>query len=197
MALEVRLLHRSDVAEVQEYFSSGQKGSSAMPHKRNPILSERLCGMSRILRSYVSVALENCALWHERDISHSSVERINIPDAFHLSFYMLSLANKLISNLIINKEQMLHNLNASKGLVHSQSVLSYLINQGFTRQKAYEICQQASSKVLDGTHETFKKSLENNQELKNMVELDTLNSLCSYDKTFKYLEILFKRAGIE
>jgi adenylosuccinate lyase len=147
-ALEVRHLARSEVAEAQEPFAPGQKGSSAMPHKRNPILSERLCGLSRVLRGYLQSGLEDVALWHERDISHSSVERVVLPDALQLTVYMLRKATGLADGLVLLPEHALDNLTrGSLGLVFSQSVLLALVESGLARDDAYRIVQAAARRA--------------------------------------------------
>jgi adenylosuccinate lyase len=149
-ALEVRHLARSEVGEVQEPFAPGQKGSSAMPHKRNPILSERLCGLSRVLRGYLLSGLEDVALWHERDISHSSVERVVLPDALQLTVYMLRKATGLADGLVLLPERALENLNqGSLGLVFSQSVLLALVESGLSRDDAYRIVQAAARRASE------------------------------------------------
>jgi len=148
-ALEVRHLARSEVGEAQEPFAPGQKGSSAMPHKRNPILSERLCGLARVLRGYLVSGLEDVALWHERDISHSSVERVVLPDALQLTVYMLRKATGLASGLVLLPERALENLNeGSLGLVFSQSVLLALVESGLSRDDAYRIVQAAARRAV-------------------------------------------------
>jgi adenylosuccinate lyase len=142
-ALEVRHLARSEVGEMQERFAPGQKGSSVMPHKRNPVASERLCGLARVLRGYLQAGLEDVALWHERDISHSSVERVVLPDALMLTVYMLRQATSLADGLVLNRERALENLNVnSLGMVFSQSVLLALVDAGLTRDEAYRIVQR-------------------------------------------------------
>jgi adenylosuccinate lyase len=143
IATEVRLLARSEVHEVEEPFAPGQKGSSAMPHKRNPVLSERLCGLARVLRGYAASGLEDVALWHERDISHSSVERVVLPDASSLACYVLRRATGLVSGLVVHPEQALQTLLAG-GLVFSQSVLLALVDAGLSRDDAYRLVQEAS-----------------------------------------------------
>src|ERR1700685_2078828 len=141
-ALEVRHLARSEVGEAEEPFTAGQKGSSSMPHKRNPVLSDRLCGLSRVLRGYLQAGLEDVALWHERDISHSSVERVVLPDALQLTVYMLRQATSLADGLVLRPDRALENLNVnSLGLVFSQSVLLALIDSGMARDDAYRIVQ--------------------------------------------------------
>jgi adenylosuccinate lyase len=143
MCTEIRHLARSEVGEAEEPFAAGQKGSSAMPHKRNPILSERLCGLARLLRGYLGAGLEDVALWHERDISHSSVERVALPDASLLTCYMLRKATGLASGLVIHAERARENLTSgSFGLVFSQSVLLALVSSGLTRDEAYRIVQR-------------------------------------------------------
>lgn len=149
-ALEVRHLARSEVGEAQEPFAPGQKGSSAMPHKRNPIVSERLCGLARVLRGYLQSGLENVALWHERDISHSSVERVILPDALQLTVYMLRKATALADGLVLLRERALENLtDGSLGLVFSQSVLLALVESGLSREDAYRIVQSASRRAIE------------------------------------------------
>lgn len=148
-ATEIRHLQRSEVQEAEEYFSPGQKGSSAMPHKRNPILSERLVGMSRVVRGYLVSGLENVALWHERDISHSSVERITVPDAFSLAYYMVFKFESLMSRLVVYPERMMENLDATYGLVFSQPVLLALVATGLSRDDAYRIVQRCARKAWE------------------------------------------------
>ena len=159
-ALEVRHLARTEVGEASEPFAKGQKGSSAMPHKRNPVLSERLCGLARVLRGYLQAGLEHVALWHERDISHSSVERIIMPDALQLTVYMLRKATGLASGLVLNPERALENLNVnSLGLVFSQSVLLALVDSGMSRDDAYRIVQAAAGKAAE-TRTNFRDVIE-------------------------------------
>lgn len=159
-SLEVRHLARTEVGEASEPFGKGQKGSSAMPHKRNPVLSERLCGLARVLRGYLQAGLEDVALWHERDISHSSVERIVMPDALQLTVYMLRKATGLASGLVLNPERAIENLNVnSLGLVFSQSVLLALVDSGMSRDDAYRIVQAAASKAGE-TRTNFRDIIE-------------------------------------
>jgi adenylosuccinate lyase len=141
MATEIRHLQRSEVSEVREAFGKGQKGSSAMPHKRNPILSERMTGMARLLRGYAQVGLENVALWHERDISHSSSERVALPDASIALHYMLVKFTGLVEGLVVDVERMRSNLAATRGLVFSQAVLLSLVEKGLSRDQAYRLVQ--------------------------------------------------------
>ena len=148
-ALQVRHWQRTEVREAQEQFKRGQKGSSAMPHKRNPILSERICGMARLVRGYAVAGLESVALWHERDISHSSAERVVLPDASTALDYMLAKATSLIDTLVVYPERMLENLNATGGLVFSQQLLLALTQSGVAREQSYEWVQRNSMKVWD------------------------------------------------
>jgi adenylosuccinate lyase len=149
-ATEIRHLQRSEIGEAREAFRAGQKGSSAMPHKRNPILSERMSGMARLLRGYAQVGLENVALWHERDISHSSAERVILPDACHVLHYMLVKFAGLVETLEVDDGRMLANLQATRGLVFSQAVLLALVENGLSRDDAYRIVQRNALAAWDG-----------------------------------------------
>jgi len=164
-ALEVRHLARSEVGEAEEPFTVGQKGSSAMPHKRNPVLSERLCGLSRVLRGYLQAGLEDVALWHERDISHSSVERVILPDALQLTVYMLRKATGLADGLVLHPERALENLTTgSLGLVFSQSVLLALVDAGMSRDDAYRVVQAAARRAIE-ERRNFRDIVENDDEV--------------------------------
>ncbi len=149
-ATEIRHLQRSEVAEVSEPFKPGQKGSSAMPHKRNPILSERLCGLARLLRGYLGAGLEDVALWHERDISHSSVERVILPDASMVAYYAIKKMTGLIDGLVVHKDKMYSNLKSSHGIAFSQSILLELISNGMDRDSAYRIVQRDTRVAVEG-----------------------------------------------
>lgn len=164
-ALEVRHLARSEVGEAEEPFAAGQKGSSAMPHKRNPVLSERLCGLSRVLRGYLQAGLEDVALWHERDISHSSVERVVMPDALQLTVYMLRKATGLADGLVLHPERALENLTTgSLGLVFSQSVLLALVDSGMSRDEAYRVVQAAARRAID-ERRNFREVVESDDQV--------------------------------
>jgi len=164
-ALEVRHLARSEVGEAEEPFTEGQKGSSVMPHKRNPVLSERLCGLSRVLRGYLQSGLEDVALWHERDISHSSVERVVLPDALQLTVYMLRKATGLADGLVLHPERALENLTTgSLGLVFSQSVLLALVDSGMSRDDAYRVVQSAAFRALE-ERRNFRDVVESDDEV--------------------------------
>ena len=190
MATEIRHLQRSEVAEVREAFGKGQKGSSAMPHKRNPILSERMTGMARLLRGYAQVGLENVALWHERDISHSSAERVVLPDASIALHYMLVKFNGLIGDLVVDDDRMIANLESTRGLVFSQAVLLALIDTGMTRDQAYRIVQAHAMKAWDAG-----ESLQGLLATDPSVELteDTLAACFSLDRVAESARIVFDR----
>jgi adenylosuccinate lyase len=165
IAVELRHLQRTEVNEVREGFKIGQKGSSAMPHKRNPISSETLTGLSRVLRANLQVGLQDVALWHERDISHSSAERIVLPDSSALAYYVLRRATKLVANLEVDSAQMLRNLNSSHGVVFSQSVLLLLVSSGMSRDEAYRLVQEVAAKSIS-TGTNFKELLASDSRVK-------------------------------
>jgi adenylosuccinate lyase len=148
-ATEVRNLQRTEIREVEEPFGEGQKGSSAMPHKRNPILSERVSGLARVLRGYASAATENVALWHERDISHSGVERVILPDATILLDYMQHLAHRLVEGMTVNADRMRANLEITSGALFSQRALTALVESGMSRDDAYRVVQEAAQRAFD------------------------------------------------
>ncbi|MEY3478032.1 MAG: adenylosuccinate lyase [Actinomycetota bacterium] len=165
IAVELRHLQRTEVNEVREGFGVGQKGSSAMPHKRNPISSETLTGLSRVLRANLQVGLQDVALWHERDISHSSAERIVLPDSSMLAYYVLRRATKLVTNLEVDNAQMLRNLNSTHGVVFSQSVLLLLVASGISRDDAYRLVQELATKAIS-TGTNFKEMLASDSRIK-------------------------------
>lgn len=193
ISIEIRHLQRTEVLEAEEYFSKGQKGSSAMPHKRNPIISERITGLARVLRGNSIAALENIALWHERDISHSSVERIIVPDSCIALDYMLDLMIKLISKLIIYPENMLRNLNLTRGLVFSQTVLLKLVTKGLPREDAYRIVQDSAMKVWRDEKLNLKDELANSAELKKFITIDELNEIFKNKNMLKNVDFIFNR----
>jgi len=192
IATEIRGLQRTEIHEVEEGFTKGQKGSSAMPHKKNPILSERLCGMARVLRSNAMTSLENNALWHERDISHSSAERILIPDSTILIHYMLVKTKSLIKNLVVFPEKMKENINLTNGLIYSQSVLLELAKRGISREDAYEIVQTSALKCWN-SKEPFKDALLSNQKLEEIVAPGELEKILDINKFLKNIDFIFKR----
>jgi adenylosuccinate lyase len=195
-ATEVRALQRTDLREAEEPFRKGQTGSSAMPHKRNPIRTERVAGMARLLRGYAHTALENVALWHERDISHSSVERIIFPDAFHITHYMLALLTRVLDDLRVYPEQMRENLERTKGLVFSQNVLGALLDAGLDRQKAYAAVQRAAMRVWEGEAPDFKTALTQEELVASQVAPAALDAAFSMDAYTRHLDALFARVGL-
>jgi adenylosuccinate lyase len=195
-ATEFRHLQRTEVLEVEEFFAEGQKGSSAMPHKRNPITSEKLSGLARVIRGNAVAALENVALWHERDISHSSVERIIFPDSCELLSYMLTLLTDLVAKQIVYPENMAANLEKSKGLIFSQTVLLALADKGLPRQVAYEAVQAASMACWRGT-EPLAVHLKRSKEIRSVLSEKEIDELCSPERHFRYVDDTFKRLGLE
>jgi adenylosuccinate lyase len=189
---EIRLLQRTEVREAEEYFSPGQKGSSAMPHKRNPVLSENLSGLSRLMRSYALSALEDVALWHERDISHSSVERIIGPDATILLDFMLSRFTGLISQLVIYPERMLSNLQMTKGVIFSQTVLLKLIEQGISREDAYAIVQRNAMRSWQEDIE-FHELLLKDPEVMSKLKPEALAAAFKVENFLTHVDFIFKR----
>jgi adenylosuccinate lyase len=189
-ATEIRHLQRSEVAEAREAFRSGQKGSSAMPHKRNPIASENLTGVSRLLRGYASAGLENVALWHERDISHSSVERVALPDATTLLHYALGRMRRIVEGLIVDTERMQANLEATKGLVNSQAVLLALIESGLTRDEAYRIVQRNAMEAWDDGG-TLLERLSADPDV--TLDTETLAACFSAERSLRNTSVVFER----
>jgi len=194
-ATEFRHLQRSEVLEVEEFFAAGQKGSSAMPHKRNPITGEKLSGLARVIRGNAVAALENVALWHERDISHSSVERIIFPDSCTLLDYMLAQLADLVARQIVYPENMAANLAKSKGLIFSQTVLLALADKGLPRQTAYEAVQAASMACWRGT-EPLQAHLKKSKEIRSVLSEKEIDELCSPERHFRYVEETFRKLGL-
>jgi adenylosuccinate lyase len=195
-ATEFRHLQRTEVLEVEEYFGEGQKGSSAMPHKRNPITSERLSGLARVIRGNALVALENVALWHERDISHSSAERIILPDSCILMDFMLHDLRNLVERLQVYPERMQKNLDVTKGLYNSQSILLALTRAGAERKTAYEAVQRAAMKTWQGEG-TFADNVKAEPAISAKISADEVDRLCSLDAHFKHVDETFKALGLE
>lgn len=204
IALTIRHLQRTEVYEVEEYFDQGQKGSSAMPHKRNPVLSENITGLCRMIRSYVIPSMENIALWHERDISHSSVERFILPDAFITTDFMLHRLNSLLENLVVYPKNMLKNLNLTGGLIFSQRILLELPKKGFSREESYAIIQRNAMKVWEALQEgkqainakgesLFLEYLLKDNELTCKIDPSIIHSCFSYDYYLKNVDALLKR----
>ena len=186
IAVELRHLQRTEVSEVQEGFTRGQKGSSAMPHKKNPISSENITGLARLLRGYMISSFENIALWHERDISHSSVERVIFPDAFILTDYALVRLRGVLENLVVNQKRMIENLEATQGLVYSSHLLLRLVEKGLTREQAYYHVQRLSHSLGLGDH--LKKALQKDSEVKKLLkpaEIEEIFQAKRYLKSIK------------
>ncbi len=192
IATEIRHLQRTEVLEAEEYFRKGQKGSSAMPHKRNPILSENLCGLARMVRAYCVPALENMPLWHERDISHSSVERFICPDGFITADFMLARLNGLLSKLVVYPENMKKNLNLLKGLIFSQQVLLRLTQKGVSREEAYRIVQRRAMEVWEGKG-TFKELLLEDKELSKYLSREEIEEIFDINYHLKHVDTIFQR----
>ena len=195
IAIEIRHLQRTEVLEAEEFFAKGQKGSSAMPHKRNPIITERLTGFSRLLRSNAMAAMENVALWHERDISHSSVERIIIPDSTNLMDYMLIKVNKLFENLIVYPDNMMKNLNLTNGLIFSQEVLLKLIQKGMSREDAYKLVQKNAMQVWEQKID-FKELIKKDKDISNLLSESEIESLFDLNKILININKIFERLDL-
>jgi adenylosuccinate lyase len=188
-ALEIRHLARTEVAEVQEPFGKGQKGSSAMPHKRNPVVAERICGLARVVRAAAVVGLENVALWHERDISHSSAERVVLPDAFLAVDYMLDRFTWLIEGLVVREERMRRNLEASHFLFFSQRVLLALVESGLGRDEAYRLVQRNAMRAWDEELD-FRELVRRDEEIASRIDLDSTFDLAAYTR---HVDTVFTR----
>ena len=192
LATEVRHLQRTEVLEVEEFFSKGQKGSSAMPHKRNPVLSENLTGLARLVRGYALPALENVVLWHERDISHSSVERIMAPDANIAIDFSLARMTNVLSNLIVYPENMKKNLNKLKGLPMSEGLMLALTQKGLAREKAYKMIQK-NAMVVWQTQEEFIDVLLKDNELKKYLSANEIKKILNLDHALRRTDQIFKK----
>lgn len=204
IAVNIRHFQRTEVYEAEEFFSKGQKGSSAMPHKRNPVLSENITGLARVIRAYVNPAMENVALWHERDISHSSVERFWLPDAFITTDFMLHRLNNIIANLVVYPENMMKNLNLTGGLVFSQRVLLELPKRGVSREDAYKIVQRNAMKVWEEIQKghaplnekgesLFLENLLKDEDLKKYLSDEEIRGLFDYNYYTRNVDRIYKR----
>jgi len=194
-AVEIRHLHRTEVGEVEESFSRGQKGSSAMPHKKNPIICERISGLARLLRSNAIAAMENIPLWHERDISHSSVERVIIPDSTILLDYILHLFADLVENMKVYPDRMLENINRSYGLIFSQTLLLELVKKGLTREETYKIVQENAMTARNNKKE-LKEIILGSKEIKDILSTEEIEKCFKLDNFTKNIGHIFKRVGI-
>ena len=195
IAVEIRHLQRTEVRELEEFFRKGQKGSSAMPHKRNPISSENIAGCSRVLRGYMVASYENVPLWHERDISHSAVERIIVPDAIMLLDYMLNRYMKVLENLTVFEKRMFENIYITKGVIFSQRILSKLIEKGLSREKAYDTIQPLSMKSWENGI-LFKDLLLKSKEIGEYLTKDEIEDSFDVKYFLKNVETIYKRVGI-
>lgn len=196
MALEVRHLSRQEVKEAEEAFSKGQKGSSAMPHKRNPISSENICGCARVLRGYMITSYENIALWHERDISHSSTERIILPDATELLDYMLNRFKGILENLIVYQDKMLNDIYLTKGVIFAQRVLYALMTKGLVREEAYDTVQPIAMKALD-EDKNYIDLLKADPKVHSLLTDEEIDSCFTLDYYMKNVDYIFNRVGIK
>jgi adenylosuccinate lyase len=195
MAVEVRGLQRTEVSEVEEFFKKGQKGSSSMPHKRNPILSERMTGMARLVRGYAVTAMENVALWHERDISHSSVERVILPDSTIVLDYMLVKWTILMENLVVYPDRMLENIDMTHGLIFSQKLLLELARAGLSREQAYGLVQEAAMETWR-TGKAFEQTVRASEEITGRIDEATLDQIFELDNFIKDVDTIFERLGL-
>ncbi len=196
IAVEIRHLQRTEVREAEEPFSKGQKGSSAMPHKRNPIACENITGIARLLRANAGAALENVALWHERDISHSSVERVIIPDSTILTDYALARLTKVLDGLVVYPENMRRHLDLTRGLIFSQAILLALTEHGMSREEAYRIVQQRSMECLESGRE-LKSVIAEDETVRALLSLQEIEACFDARRALQHVDFLFKRAGLE
>ncbi|KRN12056.1 adenylosuccinate lyase [Fructilactobacillus fructivorans] len=195
-ATEIRGLQRSEIHEVEEHFNPGQKGSSAMPHKRNPIGSENICGLARTMRGLITMAYENVSLWHERDISHSSAERIILPESTTLLDYMLHRFNNILSNLDVFPERMKANMKLTYGLIYSQRVMLKLIDSGMSREAAYDLVQPLTAQSWEN-HESFEKLVKDNKQISERLSDQEINDAFDYHYHLRHVDDIFKRVGLE
>ncbi len=192
VALEIRHLQRTEVGEAYEPFYEGQRGSSAMPHKRNPVSCERICGLARFLRGFLSPSFENIALWHERDISHSSFERFSLPQTTSVLFYMINLLKRIVEDLEVHPEKMRENLNLTKGLIFSSEVLTKLLSKGVPRDKAYDLVQRVS-KLSWKEGKEFKEALLSDPEVSSLLTHDDLEECFNLENLLNKVNIIFSR----
>ena len=195
MALEVRNLQRTEVHEVEESFGKGQKGSSAMPHKRNPVSSENICGCARVLRGYMATAYENVALWHERDISHSATERIIMPDATILLDYMLNRMQGILENIVVFEDQMMANIYRTNGVIFAQRVMNALIDKGFAREKAYDTVQPIAMRAMK-EGKPYQQLLKEDPTVMASLTPEELDSCFTLDYYFKNIDHIYNRNNL-
>lgn len=196
MAMEVRNLQRTEVHEVEEAFGRGQKGSSAMPHKRNPISSENICGCARVMRGYMATAYENVALWHERDISHSSTERIILPDATMLLDYMLVRFRGILENLVVFTDVMMENIYRTRKVIFAQRVMNALIGKGLSREEAYDTVQPIAMRAMSERAD-YQQLLSEDEKVMSLLSREELDACFTLDYYMKNVDLIFHRVGIE
>ncbi len=196
MAMEVRNLQRTEVHEVEEAFGRGQKGSSAMPHKRNPISSENICGCARVMRGYMATAYENVALWHERDISHSSTERIILPDATMLLDYMLVRFRGILENLVVFADVMMENIYRTRKVIFAQRVMNALIGKGLSREEAYDTVQPIAMRAMSERAD-YQQLLSEDEKVMSLLSREELDACFTLDYYMKNVDLIFHRVGIE
>lgn len=196
IAVEIRHLQKTEVLEVEEPFGKGQKGSSAMPHKKNPIVCERITGMARLLRGYAATAMENLALWHERDISHSSVERIIFPDATMTLYYMLRKMHRVLKHLVVHPEKMKQNLELTRGLIFSQPVLLKLIEKGLSREDAYRLVQKNAMNVWEKQSD-FSEALKKDAEVLRYLSEAEIDLICDLENRLKNVNYIFEKLNLD
>ena len=195
IATEIRHLQKTEVLELEEHFSKGQKGSSAMPHKKNPITCEQMSGLARVIRGNSIAAMENIPLWHERDISHSSVERIIFPDSTILLDYMLNKMTSIIENIVVHKDNIYKNLHLTKGLIFSQNLLLALIDKKMNREDAYKIVQTLAMECWDNNL-NFEEEVSQNPQIRKYISNKELNDIFNYENCLKNVDFIFKRLGL-
>lgn len=195
MALEVRNLQRTEVHEVEEAFGKGQKGSSAMPHKRNPVSSENICGCARVMRGYMATAAENVALWHERDISHSATERIILPDATILLDYMLNRMMGILENLVVFQDRMEKNIFLTEGVIFAQRVMNALIDKGLSREEAYDTVQPIAMTAMQ-EHKPYLELLEENAKVRSLLSKSEIEACFTLDYYMKNVDYIYQRCNV-
>ncbi len=194
-ATEIRNLQRTEILEVEESFTKGQKGSSAMPHKRNPITCERISGLARVVRANALAAMENVTLWHERDITHSSVERVIIPDSTIALDYMLNKFTQIVENLVVYPQNMKRNLEKTRGLVFSQSVLLALVKKGVSREEAYKMVQDQAMRIWNGDGD-FKQAVLTDEKIRKWLSREEIEQCFDLQRNLRHVDFIFKRVGI-
>ena len=196
MATEIRNLQRTEVHEAEEAFRKGQKGSSAMPHKRNPIGSENICGCARVMRGYMVTAYENVALWHERDISHSSTERIILPDATSLLDYMLTRFTNIIDNLVVYEDKMMSDIYMTNKVIFAQRVMNALINKGLVREEAYDLVQPIAMEAYNNNLD-YEELLKKNENVRSVLSIEELENCFTLDYYYKNVDYIYDKVGIK